>query len=326
MTDLKLKILKQVEKDLVGIEAALHEGLNPYREVVTDVARHILFSGGKRIRPLLMVLSARLCGYDDNRCAGYSTLFEFLHAATLLHDDVVDGAQLRRGKPVAHLTYGQPITVLVGDFLLARSLTIASYTKNLEIIKEIVSITENMSQGEIQQLHKKGCLDLSEEEYMEVIHRKTAVLIRGACRVGALLSGVDSRREQALMTYGHNLGIAFQIADDLLDYTADTNVLGKEIGADLKEGKLTLPVIYTLHHAEKSDKKWIEKTISERSFSRKIFEKLVDMLNRYEGLQYAENYAARLVKDAKKALDIFPESETRNTLTDIADYTLLRKA
>jgi octaprenyl-diphosphate synthase len=327
MIDLKLKILGRVRKDLEAIETALQERLNPYREVVTDVARHILFSGGKRIRPLLMVLSSRICGLEDTRCVEYSTLFEYLHAATLLHDDVVDGARLRRGKPVAHLVYGQPITVLVGDFLLARSLTIASLTGNLEIIKEIVSITENMSQGEIQQLHKKGKLDLSEQDYLDIIHRKTAVLIRGACRVGALLSGAgQTPREEALIRYGYHLGMAFQIADDLLDYTSKTEILGKEIGADLKEGKLTLPVIHAMSRADKTDRQWMEKTISSGDFSADAFQELLDMLNRHGGMKYARGLAEAHVGNAKNALKIFPESLTRETLMDIAEYTLLRKA
>jgi len=169
MTNLKREILSMVEKDLKEIEIALTDNLNPYLDLVSDVAGHILFAGGKRLRPLLMVLSARICGYKGGYDKIFSTIFEYLHAATLLHDDLVDGARIRRGKPVANSIWGNPTAVLVGDFLLARGLSIAAATGKPRIIKIIAEITENMSQGEIHQLMRKGSLDLTEEEYLEVI-------------------------------------------------------------------------------------------------------------------------------------------------------------
>ncbi|MBW2670019.1 MAG: polyprenyl synthetase family protein, partial [Deltaproteobacteria bacterium] len=183
MNDIKHKILNLVKDDLSEIEVALKQNLNPHFDLVSQIAGHILFSGGKRLRPLLMVLSARICGYDGNYEKTFSTIFEYLHAATLLHDDLVDEATLRRGKPVANSIWGNAIAVLVGDFLLARSLSIAAETKRPDVIKVVAEITENMSQGEIHQLMKKGCIDLTEKEYMEIIRRKTAVLFQGTCRV-----------------------------------------------------------------------------------------------------------------------------------------------
>jgi len=215
--NIKSKILAGVKNDLDGIEAALLNNLNPYLDLVSQTARHILFSGGKRLRPLLMVLSARLCGYRGDKDIYFSCIFEYLHAATLLHDDLVDGAELRRGKPVAHAEWGSPTAVLVGDFLLARALSIASETGSLRAIKIISKITEDMSEGEIHQLQKRGNLKLSEKEYMEVIRRKTAMLIQGACRVGAVIAAAAQQEENALALYGLNLGLAFQMADDLLD-------------------------------------------------------------------------------------------------------------
>ena len=256
-SDLKTRILTAVEKDLAAIETALSDNLNPYLDQVSETARHILFSGGKRLRPLLLVLSARVCGYRGDYDTTFSTIFEYLHAATLLHDDLVDDAHLRRGQPVAHSKWGSPTAVLVGDFLFARALSIAALTRRPKIIKIIARITEDMSQGEIHQLMMKGRIDLSEEEYNEIIRRKTAALIQGACRSGALIANARKTEETALSTFGFHIGLAFQMTDDLLDYVSDTRLLGKAVGADLREGKLTLPVIHALENANEADRSWM---------------------------------------------------------------------
>jgi octaprenyl-diphosphate synthase len=326
MTGLKEKLLSRVEKDLAAIETSLDQSLNPHVGLVRDVAGHLIFSGGKRIRPLLNVLSARLCGYNDPFIYPFSTIVEFLHTATLLHDDVVDGADLRRGKPVAHTVYGAPVTVLVGDFLLARGLSIAAKTGNPEIIRVIADITENMCQGEIQQLVKKGDTSLTEAEYMDVIQRKTGFLIQGACETGALIAGAPSETAKSLARFGYHVGMVFQIADDLLDYTADTRDLGKTVGADLREGKLTLPVIHALQKATPGDREWMEQIIGHPDFTVTEFARLVDRLKHYGGIDYAVNIARKHVTDAKGILDAFPPSETRETLMMIAEYTLARHA
>jgi octaprenyl-diphosphate synthase len=325
MNDIKHKILNLVKDDLSEIEVALEQNLNPQLYLVSQIAGHILFSGGKRLRPLLMVLSARLCGYDGNHEKTFSTIFEYLHAATLLHDDLVDEATLRRGKPVAHSIWGNAIAVLVGDFLLARSLSIAAETNRPDVINVVAEITENMSQGEIHQLMKKGSLDLTEEEYMEIIRRKTAVLFQGACRVGALISDVPQQKETALAAYGFNLGLAFQMVDDLLDYSQDTPALGKKVGADLKEGKLTLPVIYSLKTADAKDRIQMEKIIKNKDFSTEDFETLIAIMKKYGGQTYTEKVAQKYVKNAKNALETFEDSTTKEVLLSIADYTLARK-
>lgn len=324
MSDLKHKILALVKDDLAAIETALEENLNPHLDLVYQIARHILFSGGKRLRPLLMVLSARICGYTGNYDKTFSTIFEYLHAATLLHDDLVDQATLRRGNPVAHSIWGNASAVLVGDFLLARSLSIAAKTELPDVIRIVAEITENMSQGEIHQLMRKGSLDLTEKEYMEVIRRKTAVLFQGTCRVSALISGASKEKENALSDYGFNLGIAFQMVDDLLDYTLDPNILGKEVGADLKEGKLTLPVIYSLKAANTTDRSRMEKIIKNKAFSVDDFETLIALMKKYGGQKYTENLARKYVKNAKDALRVFNNSQTKEILLMIADYTISR--
>jgi len=326
MSDIKQKILDRSEDDLVEIENALTDNLRPHLDLVARVAKHILFSGGKRIRPLLLVLSARLCGYHGDYDKTFSCVFEYLHAATLLHDDLVDGAEFRRGSPVAHTKWGNAVAVLTGDFLLARALSLTAETGSLKSIKIIAEITEHMSQGEIQQLTHKGDLNLSEEEYMAVIYRKTAILIEGACRVGAIFAGAPEREEQALSDFGRHLGLAFQMVDDLLDYTADTGVLGKKTGADLREGKPTLPLIHAYSKAGADDRAFIAKVLENKNFSVQDFEKVIDILKKYKGLDYTYQAAARRVSAAKNALSVFNATETRDLLLDIADYALVRKS
>ncbi len=326
MSDLKQEILAMVKDDLAAIEIALEQNLNPYLDLIAKVARHILFSGGKRLRPLLMVLSARLCGYKGDYDKTLSTVFEYMHAASLLHDDLIDDAPMRRGKPVAHSIWGNSAAILVGDFLLARSLSISAKTGDMKVIRTIAKITENMSQGEIHQLMRKGKLDISEEEYMEVIRRKTAVLFQGACRISAIITAAPNKKEKALSDYGYNLGLAFQMADDLLDYTSDTKVLGKEVGADLKEGKLTLPVIYSLKAADMKDRNRMENIIKNEDFSVNDFETLVELLKKYKGISYTQKMAAEHISKAKKALSIFESSKTKEILIKVADYALNRKA
>ena len=326
MTDLKQKILAAVSDDYKAIEIALAENLNPYFDLVSQVAGHILFAGGKRLRPLLMVLCARLCGYSGNHEARFSTIFEYLHAATLLHDDLVDGADMRRGRQVAHQLWDNPTAVLTGDFLLARGLSIAADTGLCEVIQTIARITENMSQGEIRQLEKKGDITLTEDDYVEVIRCKTAVLFQGACRTGALLAGADTATVQALDDYGYHLGLAFQMADDLLDYTQDFSTLGKHAGADLREGKLTLPLIHALFRAPETDRKRMIAILENPDFTDTEFVALVEMLKCHGGIAYTQAQAAAHIQRAKVSLHPFGNSPTREILMDIADYALVRKA
>jgi octaprenyl-diphosphate synthase len=326
MTDLKEQLMATVRPDLDAIETALEENLTPHLDLVREVAGHILFSGGKRLRPLLMVLSARLCGYRGDYDKTFSTIFEYLHAATLLHDDLVDGARLRRGKPAAHSVWDNSTAVLTGDYLLARALAIAAETDHSGIIRVIAGITEDMSQGEIHQLSRIRDLSLSEADYMEIIRCKTAVLFQGACRISALLAGAGLEMETALAGYGHHLGIAFQIADDLLDYTAETRALGKAVGADLREGKLTLPVIHALAAANAAERRKMIAIIENQAFSAEEFESLTGFMVQTGSLAYSAEKAAGHVASAKSALAVFPASPTRETLETIADYALARKA
>ena len=324
MNDLKRRILAAVKDDLDDIEKALIDNLNPYLDLVSEVAGHILFSGGKRLRPLLMILSARLVGYNGDYEKTFSTALEYLHAATLLHDDLVDEATLRRGKPVAHSKWGNSITVLVGDYLLARALSISAGTGRLRVVQILAGLTENMSQGEVHQLMRKGDINLTEDEYKEIIRRKTAMLFEAACRVSAIIADATKEQEKALAEYGYNLGIAFQMADDLFDYTLQTSEFGKEVGADLREGKLTLPVIYALQQAQAGDRDLMIQIIRDQDFSEADFKTLTDLLKKYGGLTYTQNTAASYIDTAKKALTVFDPSPTKETMLDIAEYALAR--
>jgi octaprenyl-diphosphate synthase len=323
-SELKQRIQIAVREDLVSVENALKENLNPHVELVGRVAGHILFAGGKRLRPLLMILAARLCRHSDDTTAHYAAIFEYLHAATLLHDDVVDGGRFRRGRVAAHEVWDAATAVLTGDFLLARALTLAARTQLPAVIQTIAAITENMSQGEIRQLSHKGNLALSEAVYLDVIRCKTAVLFEGACRVGALLAGAPEEHAKALGEFGHHLGMAFQMVDDLLDYTQDSNILGKKAGADLREGKLTLPVIHALQAAGQKERQWMAQLIGDPDFKESDFAHLVQLLENYGGIDYTRQSAQRHVGIARQRLSGFPPCPARATLHDIAAYAITR--
>lgn len=326
MTQLRKQILKLVEPDLSAIEEAIREHLRPEVDFVSKVAGHILFSGGKRLRPLLMVLCARLCGYDRPFAVSFSTIFEYLHVATLLHDDLVDGALLRRGKPAAHTLWGPETAVLTGDYLLARALSIAAEAGDIRIILAIGHITENMAQGEIHQIQRKRDISLSEAEYEEVIRRKTAVLFQGACRISALLADAPEEQVVALSAYGFHLGMAFQMIDDLIDYTQDFQNSGKRAGADIREGKMTLPLIHALSVASEDEKQWIESLVRNPEFSDEILQRLLRLLEKHDAFTYTRNRAEAHVREAKQRLEIFEPSELRSVLEMVSDYCMQRES
>ena len=322
---LKEEIIERVKGDLQKVEDALKNGLKPNVELVTAIASHLLFAGGKRLRPLLMIHSARVCGYSGGFEIEFSTIFEYLHAATLLHDDVVDAADVRRGEKAAHKKWPAPQVVLTGDFLLAQALTIAAKTREPDIIDVIAGITKEMSQGEIDQMEKRGDLGLTQEAYLKLIERKTAVLIQGACKSGAILARTGREEKEALSRYGFHLGMAFQMADDLLDYLATAEQLGKNPGADMREGKLTLPLIHSLANAPEKDKAWMESAVRETEFDPDRFEKLKQLLVKYKGIEYTKSRAKEHVQKAKTCLDRLPANASRRLLLLIADYALERK-
>src|SRR5438128_4636985 len=219
-------------------------------DLIPKIGRYIQTSGGKRVRPAVLLMAARLCGYAGERAVRYAAVVEFIHTATLVHDDIIDDSELRRGRLAVHSRWGNDITVLLGDYLYIKSMALALTHDALEIIRLLCDVTLRMIEGELYQLTKNGDADISEDEHFDIIRRKTAYLFGGCAQIGGMLGQVNSEQERALREYGFNLGIAFQLVDDLLDFTGDLTALGKPVGADLREGKMTLPLIHLLQQGE----------------------------------------------------------------------------
>src|SRR5207248_3228757 len=215
-------------------------------DLIPKIGQYIQTSGGKRIRPAVLLMSARLSGYTGDRAILYAAVVEFIHTATLVHDDIIDDADLRRGRLSVHSRWGNDITVLLGDYLYIKSMALALTYDSLDLVRVLCDVTLHMIEGELYQLTKNGDADITEEEHFDIIRRKTAFLFGGCAQIGGMLGKVPTDREQALREYGFNLGIAFQLVDDLLDFTGDAGAIGKPIGSDLREGKVTLPLIHLL--------------------------------------------------------------------------------
>ena len=315
-------ILKNLEKDVTAINAALAANLQTHVPLIAEVGRHILLSGGKRIRPLLFILSARMCGCQGNHLSDFSTIFEYLHAATLLHDDVIDAASLRRGASTANTIWGNQAVILVGDFLLAKALSLAVTTNKLKILQVLSHATTMMAEGEILQLLLTGNLQISEAEYFQVITRKTAILMSAACQIGSILGGAPPAQEEALAQMGLNLGITFQVVDDILDYTGDAKVLGKEVCADLREGRITLPLIHALAQASPGDRGRLEAIAGD--LTPESMPELRDFLKTYASLDHARAAARRYTLKAQENLEIFPASLEKQIFQAITEELLAR--
>ncbi len=315
-------ILAALTPDIEAINRALAANLTTHVPFISEVGRHILLSGGKRVRPLLFVLSARLCGCQSNHLADFSTIFEYLHAATLLHDDVVDAATVRRGASTANTIWGNQAVILVGDFLLAKALSLAVTTDRLKVLKVLAHATTMMAEGEILQLLHARNLDLTEEQYLEVIHRKTAVLMSAACQIGAIVSGAPEHQEEALAQFGLNLGLTFQVVDDILDFTGDERQLGKPVASDLKEGRITLPFISALAQAKDEERQRLRQLAQE--VSPETAAEIRGLLERLGGLDYARQLARQYTRAAQENLRVFPESREKSYFWSITEMLLAR--
>ena len=318
-------LFAQLDDDLRRIEEEINKNLQSSVPLIALVTRYIMKSGGKRLRPLLMVLAARLLNYQGNDHYGLSIVFEYLHAATLLHDDVVDNAELRRGSPSANTLWGNAAVVLVGDFLLATSFFLSVMSGNLKILRILSETTTSMAEGEVLQLINSDNLEITEEEYIEVIKRKTAILISAACQIGAILARADEEQEEAMRRFGLNLGIAFQLRDDFLDYTGSEEEFGKPVGKDLQEGKITLPLIHTLQSSNDGDRQQLVELITSDRNYEQVFTEVKKIIQDYQGLNYTEKLADHHISEAKSALSIFPTSPTRQSLLEIAEYVITRR-
>jgi len=315
-------ILKDLEADVVAINRALAANLQTHVPFISEVGRHILLSGGKRVRPLLFLLSARLCGCQGNHLTDYSTIFEYLHAATLLHDDVVDAASVRRGISTANTVWGNQAVILVGDFLLAKSLSLAVGTDKLKVLKVLANTTTLMAEGEILQLLHARNLDLTQEQYFEVTLRKTAALMSAACQIGAILAGVPEDQEGALTQFGLNLGITFQVVDDILDFTGDERQLGKPVINDLKEGRITLPLIHALAHASEADHRRLKELAQD--VKPETAPEILTLLDQTGSLDYAREQARHYTLKAQENLQSFPECIEKSYFWAITEELLRR--
>jgi octaprenyl-diphosphate synthase len=318
-----LQFLERVKKELFEIEQAIEEHLSAHVPLAKEVSQYILKSGGKRLRPLLFVLSARLCGHCNGKEIRLSPIFEYIHIASLLHDDVIDKAKLRRGRPSANIVWGNTIPILAGDFLFSTALYLATSSDNLKMVSLLSEATKRLSQGEILEIVKTENLDLTEEEYLEIIAGKTATLMAAACRLGAVLACAPKESEEALHRYGYHIGLAFQIIDDVLDYVSYEETFGKPVGQDLKEGKNTLPLIYTLKRCSSKERQEIAGLFKKRT--RKNISKIMKKVEAYDGLNYARNKAKEFIDTGKSALSLFPEGPNKKCLQEAAEFIIERQ-
>lgn len=293
--------------------------------LIPEVIHYIIGSGGKRFRPLLLLAASSLCGYRGEKRYPLAAVIEFIHTATLLHDDVIDAADTRRGKVSANNVWGNAASVLVGDFLYSKSFKLMTDHGNIAIIKLLSETTNTMSEGEVFQLVKRGDINITEKEYLSIIEKKTAILISAACALGGILGSAPEIQVEALTRFGMRLGSAFQITDDTLDYVAEQEEFGKAIGKDLEEGKMTLPLIRTLKKCAPEEKSLIRRVIENHDRSAQDMADIVSLIHRYDGINYSLNKAKTCIDEGKGFLEAFDPSEAREALMAISDYIIERR-
>jgi len=309
--------------DLHLVELNIKELFKNKIPFIPLIGNYLISGGGKRMRPLFHLISADLAGYTGKAHIDIAGIIESIHTASLLHDDVVDMAETRRGKPAANSIWGNQIVVLVGDFLYSNALKTAVMQRNQPIMEILSSATARMTEGELLQLNRIGDPDITEEEYLEIISAKTGALISAACRLGAILAGLPEEKENALANFGMKTGIVFQMADDILDYMADEKALGKKLCKDLKEGKITLPLLYLLTIAKEDEQNEIKQFI--KDFSEEGLSKIMALLKKYRSIELSLNKAQALVDEATAELSVFPDSRAKDALLAISDYSLRRE-
>ncbi len=319
------QVLGLVKDELQAVEREMAQNMLSEISMIPTVSRYLISSGGKRFRPMLLILCARLCGYNGQKTIPLASTIEFIHTATLLHDDVVDRAFVRRGLASANYVWGDGASVLVGDFLFTKSFSLIVKEGNLRILEVISAATTRMAEGEVMQLVKMGNPYISEEDYFYVITNKTAVLISAACQIGAILATSTPATEKALKDFGLNLGIAFQLVDDILDYSAEAETLGKGIGQDLNEGKVTLPLIYILKTSPPREREKIVQIIQDKNRLPADIAYLWRLIHEGGGLTYTIKIAENYVHRAKNLISSFPPSPEKEALLTLADYTVKRK-
>ncbi len=311
-----------VAEDMNGVNACIRAQLHSDVVLIEQMGEYIINSGGKRLRPVIAVLAARACGYVGEKHHLTAAVIEFIHTATLLHDDVVDASELRRGKETANSIWGNEASVLVGDFIFSRAFEMMVLIGDMRIMDILSGTSNKIAEGEVLQLLNCNEPDTSEQQYMQVIQCKTAKLFSSAAQIGAVLAARPSVEEQALETYGMHLGTAFQIVDDVLDYRADSDTMGKNVGDDLAEGKPTLPLIYALSQADEEQKSILREVI--KTGDREKLDQVLAIIDQTNALDYTENVAKQEAQNAKKALHCLPENQFKTALLSLADFAVSR--
>jgi octaprenyl-diphosphate synthase len=317
-------VLNLLNDEIGRVEQQFRDDLASRVPLIRKVGEYVLASGGKRVRPMMLLLSAQLAGYRGDAHIGLASVVEFIHTATLLHDDVVDSAVLRRGQDSANAVWGNEASVLVGDFLFAKSFSIMVRAGNLDILRTLSDATTQMAEGEVLQLISTSDVELDETRYIEVIQNKTAVLLSAASRCGAILGGCSPAEEEALAAYGMDLGIAFQLMDDALDYVAKPSEFGKECGHDLLEGKVTLPLIHTLLHCTPEERERVTAIVEQDVLPEEDLASVVALIHAYDGIGYTRERAKVLVESAKSHLLSFADCPPREAMIRLADYIVSR--
>lgn len=314
-----------VADDMQGVNQLIIQRMESRVPLVPQLAGHIIAAGGKRLRPLMTLATAKLCGYQGERHRKLAASVEFIHTATLLHDDVVDASELRRGGPSANNLFGNEASVLVGDFLFSRSFQLMVEDGSLDVLRILSNASAVIAEGEVLQLTTMNDSTTSEQAYLEVVRAKTAELFAAACRIGAIVAGRPAAEEEALRTYGLNLGIAFQIIDDVLDYSAEQQRLGKTVGDDFREGKMTLPVILAIHRGNEAERTFWRRTLDDMDHREGDLEQAQDILQRHNALRDSIERARHYGAIARDALGMFRDQPIKQALIDIVDFTVERE-
>lgn len=318
------KIRELIKGELEECEKEIARQLSSSIGLISEVGSYIARAGGKRFRPTLLLLCSRLCDYNGYRSIYLASVVEILHTATLIHDDVVDNATLRRGKPSANTKWGGDVSILVGDFLYSKSFALLVRDNDKEVMESLARATLSMTEAEVFQLIKKLEGRMTEEDYISIISKKTASFISACCKIGAVLGGVSQEKIDAVSKYGMNVGIAFQIIDDSLDFVADEKKFGKAIGTDIRNGKRTLPLIYAYLNSSAMDKKRIESIFRGSMPGDEGLSYIYQLVRSYDGVEYARSRAKEFIEEAKEALSIFDDSVYRKALFAIGDFVIER--
>jgi octaprenyl-diphosphate synthase len=317
------EIFDLLRDDLVAIEQELGRDAASGVSTITEIAEYLREGGGKRIRPMLLLLSAHALGYAGQGAIRLGAVVEMVHTATLVHDDIIDGADKRRGRPSANTTWGNEKCVLAGDWLYMQAFKVALEENNLRVLDLLIGLTQQMVEGELLQIQKLGKA-VSEAEYYDLIFRKTACLFAVSMRLGAVLAGSTEAQETSLAAFGRAVGLAFQIVDDVLDLTATEEVLGKPVASDLREGKATLAVIHAVDHGTAKDRQTIQRVLDDRSFEHVSREQIQEILVRNGSVEYAMSVADRYAEQSRQALASLPDSEFKRSLLWVPDFVVAR--